>query len=191
MTAFADAIRRVMDVRGQGITDTRVLSAVERVPVDAFPPAASVAPGPSAAAVLLDALQPGDRHRVLLLPLGNGYVASLLSQLCRRVYTQDPDRVLRRAVACRLDGLGIGNVVTRANATAEGWPEQAPFDRILLTTVVAAAPPALLAQLRPGGVFVAALAPDRRPPTVARVARGADGFVRQDMRQLPQDPDAD
>ena len=199
MIAGQDAIQLVMDLRRQGVSDTRVLSAFERVPRAAFlaPPEGEptrrphrlvpdeATTRPFVSAVLLDALRVDGRHRVLQLPLGGGYPAALVSQLCRMVYAQDPDRDVRRDAARRLDALGFGNVVTRVAALADGWPEQAPFDRILLTEAVTDAPATLLDQLRPRGVLVAVLAPDLGTETVTRIERADNGFTREWLRTLP------
>lgn len=201
MTAEAGAIRLVMALRRGGISDTTILSAVERTPREAFVPAAeaerawddapldlgngAVLIRPFVAAFLIKALEVGERHRVLQLPTGTGYQATLLSRLCRWVYTREPDRVVRRAAEKRFRSLGVRNVVAHAGEAEGGWPEQAPFDRILLSTGFDDAPAALLEQLQPDGVLVAPLGPDPLVRSVTRITRTGGGFEREQLLTLP------
>ena len=160
----------IMALRGDGVTDTRVLSAMERVPREAFVPedmherayentALPIACGqtisqPFVVAYMTQALQVGDRMRVLEIGTGSGYQAAVLAQLCRRVYTVERHRPLMRAAQKRFTELGISNITTRHGDGADGWPDQAPFDRIIVTAAVDSIPEALLDQLAPGGIMV-------------------------------------
>ena len=201
MTATDGAIRLVMELRRRGVTNTMILSAVERTPREAFVPVAAIGRAwddsalelgngeilsrPFVAAVLIDALHVGERHRVLQLPTGTGYQATLLSHLCRWVYTREPARAVRQAAEARLRELDIHNVIAQAGEPEEGWPEQAPFDRILLSTGFDDAPAVLLDQLRPAGVLVAPLGPDPLMRSVTRITRTNDGFDRESLMALP------
>ena len=198
MTATG-AIRLVMALRGGGITDTALLSAVERTPREAFLPAsmadrawddAAQEPGdrprlerPFVVVSMIAALAPWGRHRVLVARAGAGYAAALLSHLCRWVYATDPDRGVRQRAAERFRELGIENVILQGGAPRDGWPQQAPFDRILIESPMDDVPKELLDQLRPGGALVAA--PGRDVRTVTRFTRGADGFAREDLMRVP------
>jgi len=93
--------------------------------------------------------------RVLEIGTGSGYQAAVLSQLARHVYTVELQPDLARAAAARLTRLGYGNVSVREGDGAQGWPEEAPFDRVIVTAAAPEIPPALFEQLRPGGRLVA------------------------------------
>jgi protein-L-isoaspartate(D-aspartate) O-methyltransferase len=165
------AIALVMALRRQGIDDTRVLSAIERTPRDLFVDepfayrawdnsALPIACGqtisqPYVVAYMTQALSLEPNMRVLEIGAGSGYQAAVLSPLCRRVYTIERHRPLLRQAEARFKALKLENVVTRHGDGFEGWPEQAPFDRILLSAAVAEVPVNLIEQLKPGGWLIA------------------------------------
>lgn len=164
-------IALVMTLRKQGISDARVLSALERTPREVFVgeafehaaydnSALPIACGqtisqPYVVALSTLALELGPSHRVLEIGTGSGYQAAVLSQLCRRVYTIERHRALHLEAERRFKALRIENIATKLGDGFKGWPEQAPFDRILLTAAVPEVPPALIEQLKPGGILVA------------------------------------
>jgi len=164
-------IALVMTLRKQGITDARVLSALERTPREVFVgeafehaaydnSALPIACGqtisqPYVVALSTLALELAPGHRVLEIGTGSGYQAAVLSQLCRRVYTIERHRSLHLEAERRFKALRIENIATKLGDGFKGWPEQAPFDRILLTAAVPEVPPALIEQLKPGGILVA------------------------------------
>ena len=192
MIADDGAIRLVMALRGAGIADVAVLSAVERTPRDLFAaetdrdkawddvalplPGGAVLARPFHAAFMIAALGVQDRFRVLQVPAGSGYQAAVLSRLCRWVYSVEPDRGLRREAEARFRNLGIRNIVTRTGVAADGWAEQAPLDRILLSSGAAKPPVALIEQLCEGGVLVAPVGPDPGLRQITRFVRGPSGF---------------
>jgi protein-L-isoaspartate(D-aspartate) O-methyltransferase len=163
-------IRLIMALRRQGITDARVLSAMERVPRALFVPQAfadqayedialplecgQTISQPFVVAYMTQALEVGERMRVLEIGTGSGYQSAVLSYLCRRVYTIERYRTLMREAEARFKELALANITTRVGDGARGWPEQAPFDRIILTAAVEATPEALVGQLKPQGVMV-------------------------------------
>jgi protein-L-isoaspartate(D-aspartate) O-methyltransferase len=184
MTEDHRPIALVMALRGQGILDPRVLSAMERTPrnlfVDAPFEAAAyensalpIACGqtisqPYIVAYMSEALEVSDKHRVLEIGTGSGYQAAVLSRLCRMVYSIERHRPLLRAAEARFKALKLHNVVTRHGDGHKGWPEQAPFDRIILTAVVPEIPAEILAQLKPGGILIA---PVGQPPGSERFSQ--------------------
>ena len=97
--------------------------------------------------------QPGDR--VLEIGTGSGYQAAILSQLARHVYSIEIVEPLAKAAGELLPRLGYHNVTVRCGNGWLGWPEQAPFERIILTAAPPEVPPTLIEQLRPGGRLVA------------------------------------
>lgn len=105
-------------------------------------------------------LKPARDSRVLLIGFGSGYMAALLAELAGHVYAAERFRRLTDEGRARLAGLGIRNVTLRHDDGLAGWPEQGPFDAIVLAGAVAEAPEGLTGQLRPGGVLVLPAAPD-------------------------------
>ena len=161
----------VMALRGQGISDARVLAALETTPRDMFVDelfrssayensALPIACGqtisqPYIVAYMSEVLEVDAKHRVLEIGTGSGYQAAVLSKLCRMVYTVERHRPLLKTAEQRFAALKLNNIVTRCADGHLGWPEQAPFDRIMLTAAVAEIPQSLTDQLKPGGILVA------------------------------------
>ena len=95
------------------------------------------------------------RHRVLEIGTGSGYQTAVLARLARYVYTVERYRSLLTEAEVRLKTLDVQNVITRFGDGGDGWPEQAPFDRIIVTAAAPEEPRVLLRQLKPNGVLVA------------------------------------
>jgi len=164
-------IQLIMTLRRQGIDDQRVLGAIERTPRDVFVDepfahraydnsALPIACGqtisqPYVVAYVTQELKLEPQMRVLELGTGSGYQAAVLAPLCRRVYTIERHKPLLREAEARLKALKLDNVVTRHGDGFDGWPEQAPFDRILLSAAVGEVPVNLTEQLKPGGWLIA------------------------------------
>ena len=171
MTKDPRQIQLIMDLRGQGIDDPRVLGAVERIPRDAFVEAPFAAHAwdnsalpiacgqtisqPFVVAYMTQHLDVRPAMRVLEIGTGSGYQAAILSPLCRRVYTIERHRPLLGQARARFDALKLHNVVSKLGDGFKGWPEQAPFDRIILSCAVETVPPILIEQLKPGGILIA------------------------------------
>ena len=170
MSYEAQKIRLVMDLRRQGISDNDVLSAVERVPREMFVPEAMRAEAyeniplpisqgqtisqPFIVAYMTQALCLGGRNRILEIGTGSGYQAAVLAQLSRRVCTVERYRtLLRQAEAC-FEALKLHNITTRLGDGGKGWPELAPFARIIVTAAAPAMPQSLAEQLDDGGIMV-------------------------------------
>jgi protein-L-isoaspartate(D-aspartate) O-methyltransferase len=164
-------IRLVMDLRNAGVTDTRVLAAIERVPRESFVEEAFLDQAyanqalpincgqtisqPLVVGLMTQALEISDRHKVLEVGTGSGYQAAILSKLARRVYTIERHRDLMVKAEKRFQALNIHNVTTMIGDGYKGWPAQAPFDRILVTAAARITPPELVAQLSDeGGIMV-------------------------------------
>jgi protein-L-isoaspartate(D-aspartate) O-methyltransferase len=193
-------IQLLMELRKQGIGDTRVLAAMERVPREKFVAeqflkhaydniALPITQGqtisqPYVVAYMTEALQLGDRMKVLEIGTGSGYQTAVLARLCRRVYTVERYRSLLTAAEKRLHDLKITNIVTKLGDGNKGWPEQAPFDRILVTAAADSRPDALIAQLSPnGGIMVAPVAVNSTEQDVIRYTR--EGEAVREERMLP------
>lgn len=175
MTGDHRPIALVMALRKQGIMDARVLSAIERCPRDLFVAAPfahaayentalPIACGqtisqPYVVAYAAEALELGPAMRVLEIGTGSGYQAAVLAPLCRRVYTIERHKSLLGEANARFKALKIENIVTKHGDGLLGWPQQAPFDRILLSAAVPQVPEILIEQLKPGGILVAPVGP--------------------------------
>ena len=197
MTDAAQKIRLLMELRRQGLSDTRVLGAIERVPREQFVPASfqdqayenialpinqgQTISQPGVVAFMTEALQVGERMKVLEIGTGSGYQAAVLSKLCRRVYTVERYRSLLRAAEARFHALKIPNITSRVGDGNKGWPEQAPFDRIIVTAAATEVPAALLDQLAPGGILVVPVGEDPATQRIVRIRRTEDGFTRETL----------
>jgi protein-L-isoaspartate(D-aspartate) O-methyltransferase len=163
--------RLVLGLRSGGVTDPKVLSAIEKTPRDLFVPglfqerawedsALPIACGqtisqPLIVGLMTQALSLEGRSRVLEVGTGSGYQTAVLARIARYVYSIERYRTLLGEAENRLRQLDIGNVITRFGDGGEGWPEQAPFDRILVTAAMPSEPEGLLEQLKQNGVLVA------------------------------------
>ncbi|WP_417469053.1 protein-L-isoaspartate(D-aspartate) O-methyltransferase [Maricaulis sp.] len=164
-------IQLVMALRGGGVTDARVLAAIERTPRDLFVPerfgdqafddralpidCGQTISQPLIVALMTQALKLDDRCKVLEIGTGSGYQAAVLARLARRVYSVERYRTLSKEAEARFAALRLNNITTRVGDGTLGWPEQAPFDRIILTASAPVRPDAILAQLKDGGIAIA------------------------------------
>ncbi len=122
---------------------------------------------------LLD-IEPG--AKVLEIGTGLGYHAAILAQLAKAVFTVEIHEELAREACARLEALGYHNIEFKVGDGAQGWPEHAPFDRILVAAAPGLLPAALIQQLRPGGrMVVPAGLPDAQQLLV--VDKDADGRI--------------
>ena len=184
-------IRLIMQLRSEGITDMRVLAALERVPRERFVPpslaehaydnsALPIGRGqtisqPFVVAYMTQMLDVHDDMTVLEIGTGTGYQAAVLAQFCRRVYTVERHRAILRDAEMRFAKLGVTNITTRYGDGSQGWSEHAPFDRIMVTAGAPVVPPALVEQLAEDGVMVLPIGPDPLAQELVRVRRTADG----------------
>lgn len=189
--------RLIMELRRAGIADTAVLGAMERVPREMFVPRAfahqawenvalpigcdQTISQPEVVARMTEALEPNDRLPVLEIGTGSGYQTAVLSYLFRRVYTVERHRPLLREAEGRLQALRRRNVTTRPGDGTRGWPEQAPFERILVTAAAIDVPPRLAAQLAPDGIMVVPIGDDPANQRIVRVRRAASGLDISDL----------
>ena len=109
---------------------------------------------PYIVALMTDLAELDSRSRVLEVGTGSGYQAAVLAELVAEVYSVEIIPALARRAAERLQALGYTNVHTRLGDGYHGWPEQAPFDAILVTAAAREVPDPLIDQLRPGGRLV-------------------------------------
>ena len=170
MAAEARVIRLLMELRRLGVTDTPTLAAIEKVPRDLFvaPPfldqayenrALPIGRGqtvsqPLVVGLMTQALEVGDRMKVLEIGTGSGYQAAILAQLCRRLYTIERHKPLLKEAEERFRRLRIHNITAKVGDGSRGWHEQAPFERIMVTAAAHDIPPVLVEQLAVGGIMV-------------------------------------
>ena len=180
--------RLVLALRSQGVTDPAVLAAIERTPRELFTPdlfkerswedsALPIACGqtisqPFIVGLMTQALTLEPRARVLEIGTGSGYQTAVLSRLARLVYTVERYRTLKREAEARFKQLELTNIITKFGDGGLGWPEQAPFDRILVTAAAPSEPKTLLSQLKASGVLVA---PVGKGPVQRLIRYAGDG----------------
>ena len=109
---------------------------------------------PYIVALMTDLLQTQPEHRVLEIGTGSGYQAAVLSQLVKQVYSIEIIEPLGRSTTQLLDRLGYKNIETRIADGYDGWPQQAPFDSIIVTAAISHIPPPLVKQLKKGGRMI-------------------------------------
>jgi protein-L-isoaspartate(D-aspartate) O-methyltransferase len=158
-------------IERRGIREARLLSSLRRTPRHAFVPGDYLALAyrdtplpigygqtisqPYIVALMSEMLRVEPNHTVLEIGTGCGYQAAVLAPLASHVYTIEIVPELARAAAGRLASLGYRNVTVKEGDGYRGWPEKAPFDRIILTAAPRELPRALVDQLKPGGRLVA------------------------------------
>jgi protein-L-isoaspartate(D-aspartate) O-methyltransferase len=197
MSERAPTIRLLMELRRQGITDCRVLAAIEAVPREKFVAevfraqawdnvALPIAQGqtisqPFIVAYMSQELELGERMTVLEIGTGSGYQAAVLSHLARRAYTIERFPSLAKEAQGRLNDLGIHNVALRVGDGLKGWQEAAPFDRIILTAWVATPPKVLTEQLKLGGILVMPLGEDSDSQRLVKLTRTEHGVTETEL----------
>jgi protein-L-isoaspartate(D-aspartate) O-methyltransferase len=197
MSQHAAKIRLIMELRRAGITDTRVLGAIERIPREEFvlPTFADQAyenlalpighgqtiSQPYVVAMMSQALQVDEKMKVLEVGTGSGYQAAVLSKMCRRLYSIERYRPLAEDAEKRLRNLRCHNVVTRVADGTKGWREQAPFDRIIVTAAGRDVPPALLEQLAEGGMLLMPMGPDPLNQSIVRLKKTDKGIEKESL----------
>lgn len=192
MTVDSRKIRLIMDLRREGIIDTAVLAALERTPREAFVlpqfldqayenSAFPIACGqtisqPYVVAYMLQTLNIGPRMKVLEVGTGSGYQTAILSKLCRRIYTIERERDLLQKATQTLDYLKVRNYTTKLGDGSQGWKEQAPFDRIIVSAAPKKVPQTLLDQLADNGRLVIPVGETSNAQRLVAVDRKGDSF---------------
>lgn len=200
MSIAARKIRLIMQLRHAGISDTDVLSAIERIPRETFVPesfrdqayenmALPIGHGqtlsqPQVVAAMTQALHADRRLKVLEIGTGSGYQAAVLAQLCRRLYTIERHRELLAVAEERFAELRLHNITCRAGDGSKGWPEQAPFSRIIVTAAATEVPAPLLDQLAPGGILIAPIGRSGAVQELVRLTRHGSEFTEESLGQV-------
>lgn len=196
MDSFPARRQRMVErqVRARGIRDARVLRAMQAIPREEFVgagmrefayedsplpiEAGQTISQPYIVALMLEAAGIGPGDRVLEIGAGSGYAAAVMSRLAAEVFAIERHAELAALARARLQRLGIGNVLVRTGDGSGGWPEEAPFDAIIVTAAAATVPPALTAQLKTGGRLVLPLGPPHGDQELWLVEKLADGELR-------------
>ena len=185
-------------LRDTGITDEKVLAALERIPRHLFVPptfqdhaydntALPIGQGqtvsqPQIVAMMTAALDLNHRSKVLEIGTGSGYQTAVLARLCRRVFTIERHPALLAGAEALFKQLRVNNVTSLAGDGNLGWPDQAPFDRIIVTAAAEdEVPQALLDQLAPRGIMVIPVARSAIDQRLLRLVRGGDGIETADL----------
>ena len=186
----------LLTMRRRGIGDANVLRALDEVPREHFvghefqgaayaDQALPIACGqtisqPYVVAYMTEQLGVRPLHKVLEIGTGSGYQCAVLAQLVEKVYTVERIEELLRNARRRFRKLGITNVRSRHADGRLGWPEEAPFDAIILTAAGAELDSALLDQLAPDGCLIAPVGPAGRQ-ILLRVRKDENGWVRESL----------
>ncbi len=190
-----DRRRLIEGLQSGGLLDLAVLHAFDVVPRHMFVPDAvrhrayedtalpldhgQTISRPAVHALHLSLAKFQGSEKVLEVGTGSGYQTALLSQLAGRVYSIETVPELAQAARGRLSDLGLMNVILRTGDGSAGWPEEAPFDVILVGAAAPRVPKPLLEQLGPGGRLIIPVGDDRHQ-SLLRITCDADGAVEEE-----------
>jgi len=193
-------MRFLFALRSKGVTDARVLTAMERIDRGHFVRGLfadrtyedmplPIACGqtisqPSVVGMMTQALNIHPRDTVLEIGTGSGYQAAILSQLARRVYTVDRHRRLVREAVDVFRLLDLPNITAIVADGSHGLPDQGPFDRILVTAAAEDPPGPLLAQLKIGGIMVVPVGQSDAVQSLIKVVRLERGYDYEELRPV-------
>lgn len=200
MTDATTLMQFLFALRSKGVTDARVLTAMEKVDRAAFIrglfserayedmplpiPCGQTISQPSVVGLMTQALKAGPRDTVLEVGTGSGYQAAVLSHVARRVYTVDRHKRLVNEAREVFDALGLTNITAFTADGSHGLPDQAPFDRILVTAAAEDPPGPLLSQLKVGGIMVVPVGQSDAVQSLIRVSRHERGFEYDELRPV-------
>jgi protein-L-isoaspartate(D-aspartate) O-methyltransferase len=197
MTAAERQMQFVYTLRSHGVTNPDVLKAMEATPRAEFlegifrerafeDTPLPIACGqtisqPTVVGLMTQALEVSKRCKVLEIGTGSGYQAAVLSPLVRRVYTVERHRRLARGARALFERMGLVNITVVIGDGSQGLPEQAPFDRILLTAAAEDPPSLLLDQLRVGGIMVLPVGESHAVQTLIKIVKTDAGLEYTDL----------
>lgn len=194
---FIEARRRMVErqLEARGIRNPQVLSAMRQVPREEFVPEiyrdAAYEDGPLpigedqtisqpyVVAYMAEALELQEGDRVLEIGTGSGYAAAVLGRIVAEVFSVERHRILAESAVERLERLGYDNVHVRCADGTRGWPEEAPFDAILVSAGAPSVGESLLRQLAEGGRLIVPVGPDPTSQELLRIRR-ADGTTSEE-----------
>jgi protein-L-isoaspartate(D-aspartate) O-methyltransferase len=183
-------------LRRRGISDPRVLEAMEKVPRHLFVPEDYQASAyddrplpigegqtisqPYMVAIMTQSLELKGRERVLEIGTGSGYQAAVLAELARELFTVERIPGLTPRAEKLLRDQGYKNIFFRTGDGSRGWPEEAPFDGIIVTAAAPEIPPTFKSQLAEGGRLVIPTGP-RFTQTLYKLIRQGDRFREEEV----------
>ncbi|MCL6638729.1 MAG: protein-L-isoaspartate(D-aspartate) O-methyltransferase [Firmicutes bacterium] len=183
-------------IAARGVRNEAVLNSMRTVPRHLFVPEAlqeyayrdsplPIGEGqtisqPYIVALMAEALEPRAEDRVLEIGTGSGYAAAILSRLVSMVYTIERREILAKQAQNRFRALQYDNIIVRVGDGTKGWPEEAPFDGILITAGAPAVPRTLGGQLKPGGRMVLPVG-YRMHQSLLRLRLTGGGFTRENL----------
>ena len=182
-------------IQARGVRNPEVLKAMRVTPRHLFVPApmrpqayqdsplpignGQTISQPYIVAVMTELLEPAKTQKVLEIGTGSGYQAAVLSPLVKQLFSIEIVPQLAKESSDLLKKLNYTNVTVRAGDGYLGWPEESPFDRIIVTAAPPEIPKALLDQLKPGGKLVAPVGRSVLEQDLVVIEKGADGKLRQ------------
>ena len=190
----------VLSLRQAGVTESKVVAAMEHVPRELFVPEVfrnrsyqditlpigyhQTLSQPAIVGLMTEALALDDRKKVLEVGTGSGYQTAVLASICRRVYTIERHAALLEEAEKRLDKLRIRNVTSKVGDGTLGWAIQAPFERIIVTAAAVDIPPILGDQLSIGGIMILPIGLGEDIQTVLRVTKKDSGLETKELRNV-------
>lgn len=187
-------------LRSKGVTDKRVLQAMETIDRGPFVRGIfadrayedmplPIACGqtisqPSVVGLMTQALKVNPRDKVLEVGTGSGYQAAILSRLARRVYTVDRHSRLVREARSLFETMNLTNIMALTADGSFGLPDQAPFDRILVTAAAEDPPGTLMDQLKPGGIMVVPVGQSDAVQHLIVVRKSDSGYDYEELRPV-------
>jgi protein-L-isoaspartate(D-aspartate) O-methyltransferase len=189
----------ILELRQGGVTERRVIDAMERIPRELFVPEAlreqayenialpiglhQTVSQPLTVGLMTQSLDLTDRMKVLEIGTGSGFQSAVLSPLCRRLYTIERYKELSQGAEKRFEELRLTNITTRVGDGSLGWKEQAPFERIIITAAAHDIPPLLVAQLAIGGIMVVPVndGRDENDQRLLKVTKTKDGIETEEL----------
>jgi protein-L-isoaspartate(D-aspartate) O-methyltransferase len=198
-------VRETQRETGRAALSDPVLAALARVPRHRFVPpdeerraylnrplpigSGQTISQPFIVALMTDFMEVKPDDRVLEIGTGSGYQAAVLAELAKTVYTIEIIDALAQTAAARFQALGYRNIVARTGDGYHGWPEQAPFDAIMVTAAGRDVPQPLIDQLKPGGRLVIPVGSQAGTQSLMVVEKKADGTLSRrnilDVRFVP------
>lgn len=187
-------------LRSRGVTEARVLEAMESIDRGAFLrgifaerayedvplpiSCGQTISQPSVVGLMTQALQVSPRDTVLEVGTGSGYQAAVLAKIARRVYTIDRHARLVQEARQVFAQLNLSNITSLVGDGSFGMPDQAPFDRIIVTAAAEDPPGPLLAQLKVGGIMVVPVGQSDAVQTLIRVRKTENGLEYDELRPV-------
>ncbi len=185
------------ELRSLGITDEAILSVINSIPREDFIPRAlrrqayenaalpidsgQTISQPYIVAYMTQCLKLTKKHKVLEVGTGSGYQAVVLAGLCRRLFTIERHLPLLNGAEAIFKKLNIFNITTLFGNGMKGWPEQAPFDRIMVTAASEDIPSKLLEQLKEGGIMVIPVGAQTETQHIIRITRKGDNYIQENL----------